>query len=256
MTPPSISLHHWTSPSCNVSMELFQIRAGRVCILTCNTITVSQTPQLNAVNPSQTAVCRQEMPWVVQLISGSTFPFIQRHTHTHIQVCSKPPGPDAGQCPRPGDHSVTCFSCASVLLHQGQRWKNTILLTSSVGYNYKEFKYCQTTGCHSLRLEQGGWAVMLGRAAQTIDCFKSKFPNITTLYSKTLLWSTGILQWLQDLQPIGTSVCIYVCVYIHLYTLMCVSHWGSCIKTVFYSFKRNQQFYQEPDQAPFILHAL
>lgn len=64
-------------------MELFQIRAGRVCILTCNTITVSQTPQLNAVNPSQTAVCRQEMPWVVQLISGSTFPFIQRHTHTH-----------------------------------------------------------------------------------------------------------------------------------------------------------------------------
>lgn len=35
--------------------------------------------------------------------------------------------------------------------------------------------------------EQGTQAVLLGRAAQTLDCFESKFPNPAKLFSKALV---------------------------------------------------------------------
>lgn len=79
----------------------------------------------------------------------------------------------------------------------------------------------------------------------SMGCFKSSFPNRTKLFSKTLLWSTGVLQWLVEYAAyIYVRVCIYT--FIHIYVCVCLSSLASCVNKMFYFFKRNYWFYQDP----------
>lgn len=77
---------------------------------------------------------------------------------------------------------------------------------------------------------------VLGRAAPAMECFKSKRPNITKVFSQVLLWSTGVLQRLGDLQ-----LCLSVCLCTHT----CVGPlWEDALRKYFS--KQNERFYQKP----------
>lgn len=82
-------------------------------------------------------------------------------------------------------------------------------------------------------------AVMLGRAAQTLDCFESKFLNPAQLFNKALLGSTGVLPWWSLYIYICISLCDCIYTFMHKYVCMCmcVCSLGRCIKKIFYLMK-------------------
>lgn len=84
--------------------------------------------------------------------------------------------------------------------------------------------------------EQGTQAVMLGRVAQTLDCFETKFPNPAKLFSKALLWSTGILPWwgicsLYIYMCMSLCVCLYTFMHKYVCAYVCVCPvWGDALR--------------------------
>lgn len=183
------STTHWWSPGCDLPHAVLPNRSWKGLYLTVNQLL---SPRLTSSKlgwvpvkqlPAQHGLARGQVPWLAQVASGSTSPCTQKHTNTHN--CSKPAGLVSGRPPSPGDRSVTCLTCASVLT-RSQHGKCAILQTGAAGQDCRAAVPAPGPGVPA-RQEQGTQAVLLGRAAQTLGCFESKFPNPAKLFSKALL---------------------------------------------------------------------
>lgn len=131
------STTHWWSPGCDLPHAMLPNRSWKGLYLTINQLL---SPRLTSSKlgwipvkqlPAQHGLARGQVPWLARVASGSTSPCTQKHTNTHN--CSKPAGLVSGRPPSPGDRSVTCLTCASVLLTRSQHGKCVLLWTGAAG---------------------------------------------------------------------------------------------------------------------------
>lgn len=187
-------------------------------------------------SPAQTwgrSQWHSRMPLAGLVASGDTSPCTQKHKHT--QLLSAWPGSSRLPPPSQGGPSVWLVQVFFWLQPAGEMCH--FLGWGSWGAAGQQ---CPAPGSQPGRSTQA----LLGRAAQTLHCFESKFPNPAKLFNRALLWSTGIPPW-WGICSLYIYTCVYLCVtvYIHLCTNMCVhiyvcvSSLGRCSKKIFHLMK-------------------
>lgn len=178
---------------------------------------------------AQHSLVKGQVLWLAWVASGSISP-APRNTHRHTQTVVGMLAWIQAHLPL----QVTIQSPLTRVLVAPARWEMCHSWAGAAGQG--SLGQCQGPAGSSR-------AHVLGRAAQSLDCCESKFPNPAKLINKALLWSTGILPWW------GPAAYMYICIYLcdctyafmhkYLCAYVCVSvQLGRCIKKIFYLMKQ------------------